>query len=73
MKLNLRYSLIISTIVLVLAAANYSLQPSSPLIDAGIHIPGINDDFAGSAPDIGALEAKGTGHVDHRLVSIEQH
>ncbi len=38
------------------AAGNYNLQPSSPLVDAGVHIPGINDDFAGSAPDIGAFE-----------------
>ncbi len=28
----------------------------SPVIDAGTVIPGINDDFAGKAPDIGALE-----------------
>lgn len=33
-----------------------SLKTNSPMIDAGIHIPGINDDFAGDAPDLGALE-----------------
>jgi hypothetical protein len=35
---------------------NYQLQPSSPCIDAGVHIPGINDGYSGSAPDIGAFE-----------------
>ena len=28
----------------------------SPLIDAGVVIPGVNDDYSGSAPDIGAFE-----------------
>ncbi len=28
----------------------------SPLIDAGVHIPGINDDYDGAAPDIGSQE-----------------
>jgi hypothetical protein len=35
---------------------DYSLDPSSSLIDAGVVIPGINDDFVGLAPDIGAFE-----------------
>jgi hypothetical protein len=35
---------------------NYRLMPSSQLVDAGVHIPGINDDFCGRAPDIGAFE-----------------
>jgi len=30
--------------------------PGSPLIDAGEHIPGINDGFLGAAPDIGRFE-----------------
>lgn len=30
--------------------------PGSPLIDAGIIIPGVNDDYLGAAPDIGAFE-----------------
>ncbi len=29
----------------------------SPLIDAGVVIPGVNDGYSGSAPDIGAFEA----------------
>jgi hypothetical protein len=36
---------------------DFALRPDSPLVDAGIHVPGINDDFAGAAPDIGAVES----------------
>ncbi len=37
---------------------DYQLRPGSPAIDAGAIIPGINDErFAGSAPDIGAIES----------------
>ena len=35
---------------------DFRLGQDSPAIDAGIHIPGINDNFLGSAPDIGACE-----------------
>lgn len=35
---------------------DFTLLPSSPNIDRGIVIPGINDDFSGGAPDIGANE-----------------
>jgi hypothetical protein len=31
-------------------------QPGSPIVDAGCRIPGINDDFTGLAPDLGAYE-----------------
>ena len=31
--------------------------PGSAIVDAGCRIPGVNDDFAGKAPDIGAFEA----------------
>ncbi len=34
----------------------YALDPSSDLIDAGVVIPGINDNYAGTGPDIGAYE-----------------
>ena len=34
-----------------------SLLPTSPNIDRGAIIPGINDNFSGSAPDIGAFES----------------
>ncbi len=36
---------------------NFSLLPTSPNINRGIAIPGINDNFSGSAPDIGAFES----------------
>ncbi|MBI3260222.1 MAG: right-handed parallel beta-helix repeat-containing protein [Ignavibacteriae bacterium] len=35
---------------------NYSLSPTSALIDKGEIIPGFNDDYSGSFPDIGATE-----------------
>lgn len=38
------------------SAGDFNLLPSSPNIDSGVIIPGINDDFAGGAPDIGAFE-----------------
>lgn len=39
------------------AKVDFSLRPGSAAIDAGLHIPGLNDGFSGSAPDLGALEA----------------
>ena len=41
------------------ANGDYRLDPSSALIDAGVVIPGINDQYAGSGPDIGAHEYRG--------------
>ncbi len=38
-------------------AADYTLGPASSLIDQGVVIPGINDDYSGLAPDIGAYES----------------
>jgi Right handed beta helix region len=35
---------------------NFRLKPGSKAVDAGVRIPTINDDFVGSAPDLGALE-----------------
>ncbi len=32
------------------------LKPDAPGVDAGMRVPGINDEFAGKAPDIGAHE-----------------
>ncbi len=39
-------------------AARFDFRPraDSPLIDAGIRLPGFNDAFAGAAPDLGAYE-----------------
>ena len=38
------------------SGGNFTLLPTSPNIDRGVLIPGINDNFNGSAPDIGAFE-----------------
>lgn len=35
---------------------DFRLRPTSPNIDRGILIPGINDNFLGSAPDLGVYE-----------------
>jgi len=35
---------------------DFRLLSGSPCTDAGVPVPGINDDFAGAAPDIGAFE-----------------
>jgi hypothetical protein len=35
---------------------DFQLRPGSVAVDAGIRLPGINDDFTGRAPDLGALE-----------------
>jgi hypothetical protein len=35
---------------------NFTLLSSSPAINRGVVIPGINDGFTGSAPDLGAFE-----------------
>lgn len=40
-----------------IATGDVRLRSDSPLIDRGVRIPGINDDFSGIAPDIGAFEA----------------
>ena len=39
------------------SGGDFTLLPSSPNIDRGVVIPGINDSFAGSAPDVGAYES----------------
>ena len=39
----------------------YGLQESSTAVDHGVLIPGVNDDFAGEGPDIGAYELGGDG------------
>ena len=37
-------------------ADDYYLPANSPLIDKGVALPGINDDWLGAGPDLGALE-----------------
>jgi hypothetical protein len=41
------------------ASGDYALDAGSDLINAGVVIPGINDDFIGTAPDVGAFEYEG--------------
>jgi hypothetical protein len=43
------------------ANGNYTLVPTSGLIDKGVILPGIDDDYVGTAPDIGAFEYQGFG------------
>ena len=35
---------------------DFTLRPGSAAIDAGVRLPGVNDDFTGRAPDLGAYE-----------------
>lgn len=35
---------------------DFELRPGSAAMDAGVRLPGINDDFTGRAPDLGAYE-----------------
>jgi hypothetical protein len=39
------------------ANGQYALAPGTPGYDQGVRIPNFNDDFAGAAPDVGAVEA----------------
>jgi hypothetical protein len=41
--------------------SDYTLAASSTLIDKGVYLPGINSDYVGAAPDIGAFEYQGYG------------
>ncbi len=38
------------------AGGDYTLTEQSPAVDQGVIIPGVNDDFEGSGPDMGAYE-----------------
>ncbi|MFT3767940.1 MAG: chondroitinase-B domain-containing protein [Minicystis sp.] len=39
-----------------LPAADVTLKPASAAVDKGVLLPGVNDDFQGKAPDLGAIE-----------------
>ena len=43
-----------------LVSGDYRLQATSPAIDGGLWLPGINDRYSAAAPDIGALEVAST-------------
>ncbi|MBN1517699.1 hypothetical protein JXA32_14140 [Candidatus Sumerlaeota bacterium] len=47
------------------ASGNYRLQASSFLIDKGLLIPGINHDYYGSGPDLGAYEYHNYTNANH--------
>jgi hypothetical protein len=49
---------------------DYTLGSDSGLIDAGVVIPGINDDYVGAAPDIGAFEYYGCAWVYLPLILV---
>jgi hypothetical protein len=36
---------------------SFKLRPNGKAVDSGIKLPNVNDNFAGKAPDLGALEA----------------
>jgi hypothetical protein len=42
------------------AQGNFMPSPTSRFIDAAVRIPGINDTFTGTAPDLGAYESNTT-------------
>jgi len=35
---------------------DFRLKTGAKVVDVGVRLPTVNDDFAGSAPDLGALE-----------------
>ena len=46
---------------------DFRLRPGSAAIDAGVALPGINDDHSGAAPDLGAYErGRGVPHYGPR-------
>ncbi|CAG0926821.1 hypothetical protein TFLX_00218 [Thermoflexales bacterium] len=51
------------------ASGDYTLAPSSTLIDKGLYLPGINPGYVGAAPDIGAFEYQGYGFTLNALPS----
>jgi hypothetical protein len=36
---------------------DFQLRPGSAAVDAGVRLPGVNDDFMGRSPDLGAYES----------------
>jgi len=44
------------------AGGDFTLSTTSPNVDRGFWLPGINDGFAGIAPDLGAIESGTSSH-----------
>lgn len=51
---------------------DFTLNASSPNIDRGVLIHGINDDFRGDAPDVGAYEYQAAGTRSPAVLSIQR-
>ena len=51
---------------------DYRLQRSSPLVDAGELIPGINHNYKGTAPDIGAFEIESVNVLPAFLILLSE-
>lgn len=49
---------------------DFSLTGASPYVEGGVHVPGIDDDYIGSAPDIGYLEFDPGGALAHGLTGL---
>jgi hypothetical protein len=52
---------------------NFRLRAASKAVDAGVRLPNINDDFAGKAPDLGALETGRPEPVYGPRISSRRH
>jgi hypothetical protein len=60
----------VSSVAAVLGE-DYSPRSGGALIDRGVVIPGINNDFAGEAPDIGAIESRSGETAGDLFASIQ--
>jgi len=52
-----RHAVTSAPVFVAAAQGDLRLAPGSPGLDAGVRLPGLNDAFAGAAPDMGALES----------------
>ena len=53
------------------AGGNYALAPGSALIDRATILPGINDAYSGSVPDIGAFEFLSTAAAEKHWLNMD--
>ena len=58
-----------SPLFVLASSGNYNLQAGSPAINGALRIPGINDTYSGSAPDMGAREYVSSVGVEPRLAA----
>ncbi|MBL7811069.1 MAG: T9SS type A sorting domain-containing protein [Bacteroidetes bacterium] len=52
---------------------DFHLKPGAESMDKGVHIPGLNSGFAGTAPDLGAFEYSSAAqkNLDKKIVKIQ--